>query len=134
MAPTDIAAHNNGGQTIHSALCLHLEHFGSTEFLPLGPQKLHDTRVQFNHVNTIIIDEISMVGFKLLTHVHKRLNELKGFSEDPSVFFGNMNVLARMHHAHMETVTMHTICIAHHALCITHTWRHSFILILFCQG
>ena len=35
-----------------------------------------------------------MVGFKLLTHVYRRLNEIKGFSKDPSVFCGNMNVLA----------------------------------------
>ena len=94
LAPAGIAAHNIQGQTIHSALALPVEHYGSTEFLPLNPQRLSELRNDFKNLTAVIIDEISMVGLKMFTHIHKRLNEIKGLSEDSFAYLGNFNIFA----------------------------------------
>ena len=39
-----------------------------------------------------IIDEVSMVGFNMLLEIHKRLQQIKGVSND--IVFGGVSILA----------------------------------------
>uniref|UniRef100_A0A1X7T8Z7 ATP-dependent DNA helicase n=1 Tax=Amphimedon queenslandica TaxID=400682 RepID=A0A1X7T8Z7_AMPQE len=77
MAPTGVAAFNNGEVTIHRALNLPVEHGNSTTYRKLGAQRLKELRQTWKYVNTIIIDEISMVTYLTMSFIHKRLTEIK---------------------------------------------------------
>ena len=93
MVPTGVAAFNIGGLTIHRALNLPVEHGNSTTYRNLGAEKLKELRQSWKYVNTIIIDEISMVSYKTMSFIHKRLTEIKG-TDDTEVLFGGLNVIA----------------------------------------
>ena len=93
MAPTGVAAFNIGGLTIHRALNLPVEHGNSTTYRKLGAERLKELRQSWKYVNTIIIDEISMVSYKTMSFIHKRLTEIKG-TDDTEVLFGGLNVIA----------------------------------------
>ena len=67
MAPTGVAAFNIGGLTIHRALNLPVEHGNSTTYRKLGAERLKELRQSWKYVNTIIIDEISMVSYKTMS-------------------------------------------------------------------
>ena len=93
MAPTDVAAFNIGGLSIHKALNLPVEHGRSTTYCKLASERLHDIRRLSKSVTMIIIDEISMVSYQTLNFVHQRLTEIKG-TDDTEVLFGGLNVIA----------------------------------------
>ena len=78
VAPTSVAAFNIDGLTIHYAFWLPLEHGNLTMCTKLGAQKLHELRLLFIDVHTIIIDEISMVSYETLRFIHQWLTEIKG--------------------------------------------------------
>ena len=92
-APTGVAAFNISGTTIHRALNLPIQHNNSTPYVPLSGEKLHDLRITWQNVSTPIIDEISMVSYETLEHIHLRLNEIKG-SSNSSVYYGGFNIIA----------------------------------------
>ena len=93
MAPTGVAAFNIGGLTIHRALNLPVEHGRNTRYRPLNAEKLHVLRKAWSSVNTVVIDEISMVSYQTLYFVHRRLTEIKG-TNDTETLFGGLNIIA----------------------------------------
>ena len=50
-------------------------------------------RRSWKNVNTVIIDEISMVSYQAMSFIHKRLTEIKG-TDDVDVLFGGINIIA----------------------------------------
>ena len=93
MAPTGVAAFNIGGLTIHRALNLPVEHGRSTRYRKLSADKLDQLRRDWRNVDTVVIDEISMVSYQTLCFVHRRLTEIKG-TDDVVTLFGGLNVIA----------------------------------------
>ena len=89
-APTGVAAFNINGMTLHSALLLGRGKYGG--FQPLSHDKQNTLRNKLSHLMLIIIDEVSMVGSNTLLEIHKRLQQIKGVSDD--VIFGGVSILA----------------------------------------
>ena len=81
MAPTGVAAFNIGGLTIHRALNLPMEHGRSTRYCKLSTNKLDQLRRDWRNINTVVIDEISIVSYQTLCFVHRRLTEIKGMDD-----------------------------------------------------
>ena len=82
-AYTGTAAKHIGGSTIHS-----LFNFGKQGKKKGNKQALEK---KFEHVNTLIIDEVSMIGCRTLARISRRLNEAK--HTDASVAFGGIDVI-----------------------------------------
>jgi hypothetical protein len=85
-APTGVAAHNIGGQTLHSLFRLPVKRFGY-QALPSGA--LTALQTKFRHINYLVIDEKSMVSLIQLSWINIRLQEIKANDED----FGGINIL-----------------------------------------
>lgn len=84
-APTGVAALNVGGQTIHSLLKLHL---GIIATSPLRqPEKL---KTILRTIDTLIIDEISMVNADLMDAVDRSLRQARGIH---STAFGGVQIV-----------------------------------------
>ena len=95
-APTGVAAFNISGMTIHSAFCFKPFRFGFN-YLPLSHEKLPFLEKQFQNLQLLIIDEISMVGADTLLHIYRRLCEIKrtkSLNCNENNPFGNISVLA----------------------------------------
>ncbi|KAJ8050313.1 ATP-dependent DNA helicase PIF1 [Holothuria leucospilota] len=61
-------------------------------YIPLGQETLNTLRVKYEHLQVIIIDEISMVDVDMLSYINCRLQQIKGSSmHEP---FGNVSILA----------------------------------------
>ena len=85
-APTGVAAFNINGMTLHSALLLgHSKYSG---FQPLSHDKLNSLR---SKLSRLMLDEVSMVGSNMLLEIHKRLQQIKGVTDD--VTFGGVSIL-----------------------------------------
>jgi len=86
-APTGVAALTVGGQTIHSLFRLPIglvtDH---TKFYPLSD----DARVLLRKIDTVVIDEISMVRCDLLDGLDRRLRATRGRKNEP---FGGVQVI-----------------------------------------
>jgi ATP-dependent exoDNAse (exonuclease V) alpha subunit len=86
-APTGVAALTVGGQTIHSLFRLPVglvtDH---TKFYPLSD----DARVLLRKIDTVVIDEISMVRCDLLDGLDRRLRATRGRRNEP---FGGVQVV-----------------------------------------
>lgn len=91
-APTGVAAYNIHGMTLHKAFRLPVDHKYQQEYIPLSGESLQELRTLFRHVNTIIIDEISMVSYRVFKQIHLRLSEIKLSSGE--VPFAGMNIIA----------------------------------------
>ncbi|XP_011410336.1 PREDICTED: ATP-dependent DNA helicase PIF1-like [Amphimedon queenslandica] len=78
---------------IHRALNLPVEHGNSTTYRKLGAERLKKLRQSWKYINTIIIDEISMVSYLTISFIGKWLTEIKG-TDDTEVLFGRLNVIA----------------------------------------
>ncbi len=89
-AYTGIAAFNIGGITLHRALALQVQHRGTDSYRKLSNEKLHDLRMKWSKVHTIIIDEISFASSVVLTQIHLRLCEIYGNDH----LFGGVNIIA----------------------------------------
>ena len=87
-APTGKAAHNIGGNTIHSAFCIPVSQ--GFQFKPLDMQQLNTMRALYLELKVVIIDEISMVGRGMFNFINLRLQEVMG-SVRP---FGGISILA----------------------------------------
>ena len=81
---TGVAAQNISGMTIHAALNLN-------QFKKNGPQSktIHDLQVMWEGVDFLFIDEVSMIGCKLLHHISEALIQAKG-NNSP---FGGINII-----------------------------------------
>ena len=89
-APTGVAAFNINGMTLHSAFLLGRSKYSG--FLPLSHDKLNTLRTKLSRLMFVIIDEVSMVGSNMLLEIHKRLQQIKGVSDDK--VFGGVSILA----------------------------------------
>ena len=89
-APTGVAAYNIHGCTIHSALSITTN--VRLPYQPLGEEKISTLRHKLRQLQILVVDEISMVGHKLLCYIHGRLQQIKQ-SKGQSLF-GNVNILA----------------------------------------
>ena len=91
LAPTGVAAINVNGNTMHSVLGIPVGNFRKS--IPkLNDKKRSTLRHQLSEVKVILIDEISMVSNYLLLHIHQRLKEIFGTSED--IPFSGISILA----------------------------------------
>ena len=88
LAPTGKAAYHVRGNTIHSALRIAANQ--KLEHRSLNTNSLNSFRNQFGHISLVIIDEISMVGFRMFNCIHQRLIELTQSKED----FGGISIIA----------------------------------------
>ena len=81
---TGVAAQNISGMTIHAALNLN-------QFKKDGPNSktLHDVQAMWEGVDFLFIDEVSMIGCKLLHQISEALIQAKG-NNSP---FGGINVI-----------------------------------------
>lgn len=86
-APTGVAALNVGGQTIHSLFRLPIGLITEqTKFYPPS----EDARTLLKRVQTIVIDEISMVRADLLDGLDRRMRMVRGNRHEP---FGGAQVI-----------------------------------------
>lgn len=90
LAPTGLAAMNLGGQTIHSFFGFKFGVLGPGEIGVLGPGKISLIR----HLDTIIIDEVSMVRCDLIDAIDRTLRHFRKnsapFGGIQMVFTGDM--------------------------------------------
>ena len=89
-APTGVAAFNINGMTLHSAFLLGRSKCSS--FQHLSHDRLNTLRTKLSRLMFVIIDEVSMVGSNMLLEIHKRLQQIKGVSDDK--VFGGVSILA----------------------------------------
>jgi len=89
-APTGTSAFNIDANTIHSAFHITAK-FLNDKYTPLREEHVSKMRTTLGSVLILIIDEISMVGLKLMTYIHGRLQQIK---RDENGFFGSICVLA----------------------------------------
>ena len=89
-APTGVAAFNINDMTLHSALLLGRSKYSG--FQPLSHDRLNTLRTRLSRLMLLIIDEVSMVGANMLLEIHKRLQQIKGVSND--AVFGGVSILA----------------------------------------
>ena len=73
-APTGSAALNISGSTIHSLFKIPVKEVGYTPLSDMAKKKLI---VELQHCKFIILDEVSLIGTKLLCKVEKRCRELR---------------------------------------------------------
>ena len=89
LAPTGTAAYNVAGRTLHSALKLPVPLNQSTfQRLASGPS-LTDMQQAFRSVKVVVIDEMSMVGRRMLRALDDRLRQAKA---KPDVPFGGVSI------------------------------------------
>ncbi|XP_069105751.1 uncharacterized protein [Argopecten irradians] len=89
-SPTGTASYNIGGTTLHAALHLPRGRYYS---LRSNPSLLATFRTTMSQLKILVIDEISMVGRTMFTHIHKRLQEAKG-TDGSGTLFGGVSILA----------------------------------------
>ena len=87
LAQTGVAAINIDGTTIHTGLGI-----PCNNFIPLSDKQRTNLRLKLEEVSVIFIDEISMVGSKLLLQIHQRLCEIFGMSD--RIPFANKTIIA----------------------------------------
>ena len=89
LAHTGTAAFNISGETICSALKIGVN---LKDYIPLAEDSLNTLRARYQHLQLVIIDEISMVSIPQLSYIHGRLQQIKGTSQ--TSYFGNVSILA----------------------------------------
>ena len=88
-APTGKAAFNIHGMTLHSAFALPVTEFNG-EMPNLSSDVCNTLRIKLSSLKVIIIDEISMVGSKILSQVNNRLKAIM----DNSLDFGGVSIIS----------------------------------------
>ncbi|CAB5350528.1 unnamed protein product [Rhizophagus irregularis] len=104
LAPTGVAAQNIGGTTIHSELCIRSNQGG----FPMHAYVDNELRKTLKKVDTIIIDEISMVSGELLDFVSNLFAHLHG----NALAFGGVNVIVVRDLAQLPPVTGQPVFLA----------------------
>ncbi|XP_037811885.1 uncharacterized protein LOC119603786 [Lucilia sericata] len=87
-APTGKAAFGIGGYTLHSLFSLPINQF-SGDVRPLSSDMVNTLVAKFMHLKVIIIDEISMVGSRMLGYLDSRLKQIFKTTQP----FGGMSIL-----------------------------------------
>ena len=88
-APTGKAAFNIHGMTLHSAFALPVTEFNG-EMPNLSSDVCNTLRSKLSSLKVIIIDEISMVGSKILSQVNNRLKAIM----DNCLDFGGVSIIS----------------------------------------
>ena len=88
-APTGKAAFNIRGMTLHSAFALPVTEFNG-EMPNLSSDICNTLRTKLSCLKVIIMDEISMVGSKILSQVNNRLKAIM----DNSLDFGGVSIIS----------------------------------------
>lgn len=94
---TGIAARNISGSTLHAALSLSQQ----KKSRPMGPKTHSDLMAMWEGVDYLLIDEISMVGCKLLARVSEALIIAKGIA----AAFGGMSIIVAGDFAQLPPVS-----------------------------
>ena len=89
-APPGLAAFNIGGSTIHGALGITTNENRSAQMKPLSDELKTKYAVRLENLKVMIIDEVSMVGNKMLAKIDQRLREITG---NMSLHFGGVSIL-----------------------------------------
>ena len=87
MAPTGKAAYLMKGNTCHCVLLIPVSQ--SLNYKSLTNDVLNSMRTKLRRLKFIIIDEVSMVGVRMLNFIHRRLQDIMGSSKD----FGGVSVV-----------------------------------------
>ena len=88
-APTGVSAKNIGGQTLHTAFRLPVQHGFEPSFKELSAASLSTLRELYRHVHTLVIDEVSMVSSNMLSYINRRLISIKQKND----YFGGISVI-----------------------------------------
>ena len=88
LAPTGKAAHHINGTTIHAAFKI-LPNRGFNAYT-VDSSTLNNLRVQYRDLQMVIIDEVSMVGNRMLSIINECLQKIKG---NPHAFFGGVSII-----------------------------------------
>ncbi|MCP4057419.1 MAG: AAA family ATPase, partial [Pseudoalteromonas sp.] len=89
-APTGLAAKNINGETLHSLLKLPVQHSGyELDYNRLQYITLQNLRSRWANKKFLIVDEISMVGEKMMLYINGRLQEI--FDNDEP--FGGIHII-----------------------------------------
>ena len=88
-APTGVSAKNIGGQTVHTAFRLPVQHGFEPSFKELSAASLSTLRELYRHVHTLVIDEVSMVSSNMLSYINRRLISIKQKND----YFGGISVI-----------------------------------------
>lgn len=88
IAPTGKAAYHIQGNTIHSALKILPNQ--SLAYKPLSSSSLNTLRQQIGNLQMIFMDEVSMVGFRMLNCINQRLMEVMQCNKP----FGGISLIA----------------------------------------
>ena len=97
------AAFNISGQTICSAFHKKM-HKGTNH---LSADELNTFRIKYRHLKVVIIDEISMVGNKMLSFIDTRLQQLTG----SKAAFGGLSVIAVGNLYQLKPINDFLICL-----------------------
>ena len=92
LAPTGVAASNIDGNTIHSSLGIPVN-CQTMQIPKLSNKKRSELRLKYEDLKVIIIDEISMVSNKLFLHVHQRLLDIFGYTNNFDKPFAGLTIL-----------------------------------------
>ncbi|XP_046810029.1 uncharacterized protein LOC124420612 [Lucilia cuprina] len=87
-APTGKAAFGIGGYTLHSLFSLPINQY-SGDVRPLSSDLVNSLVTKFMHLKLIIIDEISMVGSRMLGYLDSRLKQIFKTTQP----FGGISIL-----------------------------------------
>ena len=93
LAQSGKAAANIKGMTIQSALSIGIN---TSKYIKLQGEKLLQLIKNFDEIEYICIDEISLVNKGLLAYLEKRLREVKQKKkggQDRDVIFSNVNIV-----------------------------------------
>ena len=104
MAPTGKAAYNAKGTTVHAAFHIPANH-SLHEYSPLSYDVLNTYRANYQNLEWILLDEISMVSNDMLKYIHLRLQDIK----KNKVPFGGVNIVAIGDLCQLQPVTGHFV-------------------------
>jgi len=79
LGTTGTAAFEISGETCHSALKLPV----NRPYHKLSGSRLRELQTRFSHFRVIIIDEVSMMGQKMICYIDRRLREISGKGNEP---------------------------------------------------
>ena len=109
LAHMGTAAFNISGQTICTALKIPPK--SPKDYKPLSEESLNTLRIKYQHLQVVIIDEISMVSATQLSYIHGRLQQIKGASNYS--YFGNVSILAVGDFFQLPPISSTPICFPH---------------------
>jgi hypothetical protein len=131
LAPTGNAAFLAGGATIHSVL--HVPANQSLAYHRLDHESLNTLRTHIGHIKLWLIDEISMVGNRLLSFIDQRLQEVNNtnrpFGGASIIVFGDLFQLAPVMNAFIfDDFSLSKSHIDHYSVLAPNLWSQHFTM------